>query len=110
MLFSDNEVNSMFSFVCCSCFVRSLAGLLSYVKNKTKAVIYWSSTGHFLRLTIIILYYNISRGILYSIRSSIPQISSLLLLYAMVIYNFGELETKYQQQPDDLQLPGQKDI
>ena len=28
----------------------------------------------------------------------------------MVIYKFGELKTKDQQQPDDLQLPGQKDI
>ena len=45
----------------------------------------------------------IYRGILYSIRSSIPQISTLLLLYAM---NFGELKTKVQQQPDDLQMPG----
>ena len=61
MLFSDNEINSMFSFVCCSRFVRSLAGLLSFVKNKNKnknknlielLVQYWL---HFLRLTIIIL-------------------------------------------------------
>ena len=81
MIFSDNEVNSMFSFVCCSRFVRSLAGLLSFVKNKPKTVIYWSS---------------------------IPQIYTLLLLYAMVIKNFGELKTKVQQQPDDLQMPGQK--
>ena len=58
MLFSDNEINSMFSFICCSRFVRSLAGLLPFVKkqNKTKTLLnYWSSTGHFLRLTIIIL-------------------------------------------------------
>ena len=34
MFFSDNEINSMFSFVCCSRFVRSLAGLLSFVKKK----------------------------------------------------------------------------
>ena len=33
MLFSGNEISSMFSFVCCSGFVRSLAGLLSFVKN-----------------------------------------------------------------------------
>ena len=44
----------------------------------------------------------IYRGILYSIRSSMPQVSTLLLLYAM---NFGELKTKVQQQPDDLQIP-----
>ena len=58
MLFSDNEINSMFSFVCCSRFAQSLAGLLSFVKTKTKTktlLNYWSSTGHFLRLTIIIL-------------------------------------------------------
>ena len=58
MLFSDNEINSMFSFVCCSPFAQSLAGLLSFVKTKTKTktlLNYWSSTGHFLRLTIIIL-------------------------------------------------------
>ena len=57
MLFSGNEVNSMFSFVCCSGFVRSLAGLLSFVKknnnNKNKnhnlSVQYWpfSSFNHY---------------------------------------------------------------
>ena len=44
-------------------------------------------------------------GILYSIRSSMPQVSTLLLLYAM---NFGELKNKVQQQPDDLRMPGKK--
>ena len=71
MLFSGNEVNSMFSFVCCSGFVRSLTGLLSFVKKKNsnnnnkKTLIYWSSTGHFLRLTIIILYDNISWNLVF---------------------------------------------
>ena len=71
MLCSGNEVNSMFSFVCCSWFVRSLAGLLSFVKkknnsnNKKKPLIYRSSTGHFLRLTIIILYDNISWNLVF---------------------------------------------
>ena len=69
MLFSGNEVNSMFSFVCCSGFVQSLAGLLSFVKKttttKTKTLIYRSSTGHFLRLTIIILYDNISWNLVF---------------------------------------------
>ena len=71
MLFSGNEVNSMFSFVCCSGFVRSLAGLLSFVKKttttktKTKTLIYRSSTGHFLLLTIIILYDNISWNLVF---------------------------------------------
>ena len=38
------------------CPIFSRFTFLCKKQNKTKTVIYWSSTGHFLRLTIIILY------------------------------------------------------